>query len=644
MRIAILHPCIKKPTAEKELAIRLCLAASKIGWEAIEVGVSTEIEAFAPDAVLSLHLRSPKLTSYPTYGCMWNPIQYCQSSQEIVRNILSYDSYLFGSPEIFTWLTRKLKFSTKKCDFVSFYTSCYETTYQPPYTTQPRLVYLGSNWDGGERHKDLFTHLDRQDYAEFYGKPDGWKYLRNSYKGIIPFDGVSVLHTLNRAGVGLCLHTEAHTASKVASMRIFEIVASGAIAICGEHAFVQEHFGDTVFYLSQNLTEPEQVEQITEYIQWIQNHPKLATEMSVEAHQIFLEKFTLEKLLLGFEQYHQQRIATEVTAKTHSESTRSLKSVQLLLKVNQPDLAALQTTLDSVANQTHQNVSLVVLQSQASEALKTVLQPYQDRLRPDLITLPCSYSSTLLWCGLREITADYFGVLNVGDRLEPHHICELVDTLENCPDQGIACAGSIFVKQNCQSSIEAGTDHVSDIEPASILFLDQFDLFETIFAENFIASNSYLARRSVLSEALMFEDPHLETAEDLYFLMSLYSRASIAFSHRITFSVHQSSAQVENWQSTRIRIIQKFLHQEIPIQMTIGYFSHLRNIEAAFGNFQHEIERRQQESQLLSQQLASCESELRQAQTKIRSMETSKFWKLRAICLQVKQILGIKTN
>jgi len=143
---------------------------------------------------------------------------------------------------------------------------------------------------------------------QVYGNENGWQYLTSSYKGALLFDGVAVVKTLNQAGVGLCLHRDEHCKAHIPSMRIFEIAASGAIAICDEHPFIQENFGDSVLYLSSNLNTDERLQQISEHLRWIKNNPKKALEMSREAHRIFVDNFSLEKLLLGLLPYHKQLI------------------------------------------------------------------------------------------------------------------------------------------------------------------------------------------------------------------------------------------------------------------------------------------------------------------------------------------------
>ncbi len=314
MRVAIHNEFFGQYVAETELARRICLAGSKLGWEVIEVGSSNAIKSFNPDFVVALHFKTPKITNFPTYGCMWNPVIFFkqwEGGEKSLRNILSYDGYLSSADRIDTWL-KDLLSETDKLYFIcpEFYTSCHQIEYQQPQLENPHLVYIGTNWDGS-RYQEIFKRLDRQSYMEVYGPPEAWKYLQSSYKGSLKFDGKSVISTLNNAGIGLCLHKKEHLDEAVPSMRIFEIVASGALAICQRHPFIEKAFGDRVFYIDSDLSPAEQISQISTHIEWVRENQQKALDMSMAAHQVFTGKYSLEILLSNIIPCHQELIANK---------------------------------------------------------------------------------------------------------------------------------------------------------------------------------------------------------------------------------------------------------------------------------------------------------------------------------------------
>jgi Glycosyl transferases group 1 len=309
LRIAIANSFAGQEVAETGLSRRIYRAAINLGWEAQEVSSSsTEIDNFDPDFVIALHFFTPKLTRHPTYGCMWNPPAFFEREEGYVKNILGYDSYLTSSEYISDWLRDKLRDTDKKYFLAPFYTSCHQVPYRPPDLSRPRLLYAGTNWDG-PRYKKLFQKLDSEAYTDIYGGASAWAYLKHAYKGKLPFDGQSILAALNRAGAGLCLHKEEHRRAATPSLRIFEIAASGAIAICQEHPFIREAFGDSVLYLSESRSVRETVRQISEYMRWITLHREEALAMSRRAYDIFAESYSLEGLLSGIVPHHQRLIA-----------------------------------------------------------------------------------------------------------------------------------------------------------------------------------------------------------------------------------------------------------------------------------------------------------------------------------------------
>jgi hypothetical protein len=309
LRIAIVNAFAGREVAETGLSRRIARAALNLGWEAEELSSSTEINRFDPDFVLALHFFTPKLTRHPTYGCMWNPPPFFEREKSYIENILSYDAYLTSSRQISDWLKAKLRATPKKYFLAPFYTSCHRVPYSPPDISRPRLLYAGTNWDG-PRYRKLFQRLDSEPYMDIYGGETAWTYLKHAYRGKLAFDGSSILTALNRAGAGLCLHKKEHVLAATPSLRIFEIAASGAVAICQEHPFIREAFGDSVLYLRPARSTGKTVEQISEYMRWITVHREEALRMSRRAYEIFAESYTLETLLSGIVPHH-QRLITE---------------------------------------------------------------------------------------------------------------------------------------------------------------------------------------------------------------------------------------------------------------------------------------------------------------------------------------------
>ncbi|MBE9178290.1 glycosyltransferase family 2 protein [Oculatella sp. LEGE 06141] len=631
MRIAIQNPFVDPFVAEAELSRRIYLAAKTLGWEAIEVHTSEQIRLANPDFVIALHNNSPKLAGYPTYGCMWNPPSFFEGTEKFVKHVFSYDGYLVSSKPIDRWLFHLLYNTNKPYFTAPFYTSCPQTQYQPPHLENPRLMYIGSNWDG-LRFQSLFEALDHQPYMDVYGNPNGWTHLQHAYKGSLPYDGISVLETLNRAGVGLCLHREEHCQAEAPSMRIFEIVASGAIAICGEHPFIRQAFGDSVLYIDPTPNEQEQVKQISQHMAWIQQNPAQALEMSATAHQLFSEQYSLEKLLLDLVPYHHDLISKK--GFVASGDRPSLQpQVQLMMRVGGRDVATIRRALDSIAHQTYQNVAVIVVQYQDVVGLEQLLNQYTARMPIKLIqSPPTGFRSTQLWAGLNAVDSEYFAILDDDDVIHPNHIHTLVSLLQHHPDAGVAYSGALWVLEpNLEPNTTATAPSPSTVELA---YFSPFNLDELLKFRNFIPSNSYVARSALLDPVLK-RDPELKVFEDVCLLLHLCKRTRFLFSYEATAEFYWRTNEQDNstfsgkplWSHEMSRLKFIFWRQEFAPGKSIQT---VQQIEIEYPRLRAKVK--------------ELQAQLQAAETTIEAMETSKFWRLRKGWFKVKRMLKLPVN
>lgn len=156
----------------------------------------------------------------------------------------------------------------------------------------------------GQLFKTLFSMLDQRDYLHVYGNRDQWLHTPRSYKGFARHDGETILKKIHQSGVALILHSPNHFLGKTPNARIFEAAAASAVIICDRHQFIQDHFKDSVLYLDMNS--PEQMAaQIDSHMEWIRSHPEEAKALAHQAHQIFVEKFSLENQLQMLFDLHQ---------------------------------------------------------------------------------------------------------------------------------------------------------------------------------------------------------------------------------------------------------------------------------------------------------------------------------------------------
>ena len=230
MRIAFLNPWAN---ASENHAFRSQeIAARRIGHELLHCANSDELEAAAPDFVLAVSSVQPKLTPFPTYGVVHEPRDRFLGNKEYFQNLLTYDGYLTISDSLVTFLTSLLHGVRRPANIGVYYQTCQENTADPDFLSRlqrgdVKLTYFGTNWD--RRRSRFFQLLSDLDGVEIYGPERSWQAInRKAYKGVLPFDGVSVQAKYRENGIGLVLLSDGHLADDVISNRIFEIASVGA--------------------------------------------------------------------------------------------------------------------------------------------------------------------------------------------------------------------------------------------------------------------------------------------------------------------------------------------------------------------------------------------------------------------------------
>ncbi len=693
MRIAIHNPFFNESVAETELSRRLCIATQNLGWEALEVGYSADINEYKPDFVLAMHHNTPKLTAYPTYGCMWNPPDFIESNDQYIKNILSYDAYLCSSPRITTWIKEKT-FNTHKKHFITpFYATSYKTTYRMPNLDNLKLLYFGIHWDGF-RFKDLFEALECESYLEVYGRSEKWEYLKHAYLGELPFDGFSILEHLNRAGVGLCLHLDEHYLSNTPSMRVFEIVASGAIAICEDHDFIRDVFNDSVFYINRELSVTEKVTAISKIMTQIKDDPKTAIKMSEKAHLIFSQSYALENFLQDIAFLH-NNLTIDKFFPTFSDSSACLQpqerneediflerinelknqeyvptshslvvnphqelenrpkgiqytnKVQLIIRAGQRPIYFLRRALDSVVAQTYKKISIILVLYNSIDNIRALLQAYDSLLEINVIELNglSKNRSASLWSGLNALTSKYFGILDDDDIIFPNHVCILVDLLETYNRYGVAYSGSIKTweldREATNSDFKPIHENDNNKELSSLAFFQTFRMDSFLNMNNFITSNSFLAR-TILIDEICRKDPELDVLEDFFLLLCLANRTQFIFSYEATCNFFHRISQKDNsvfedekkWNLASNKIMKLLWNQDFHIQKNLDQIQ------------KEEAQAQKNEAQIntLQNHLDELEERLKNANNTIIAMEGSKFWKIRQQWFRLKRKLGLSSS
>lgn len=348
--IVKLWPEIK--TAEDECIARLKIAAATLGLECFEILADGRllddpdqiISKNDVDFVLHLHYDTPKYYDAFSFVALWNPIQFYHEwgYSRTSRNLLSHDDFVScrssAADDQVGRLVRKV--ATHLPPFFNLYHSVTDIVHTPSLG-EHKLFYAGINWDalggGKSRHQELLKRLDKSDILRIYGPTifQGVKVWQGyaSYVREIPFDGISMIDEIAKAGIALVLSSKAHKDSELMSNRLFESVAAGALVICDENNFAKKYFGDSLLYIDTRCSVEEIFETIEEHIVWVKANPEKALAMVAKAQEIFRQEFALKKNLSDLYQGFPNRKIELIKRQVPESSTKIKVRLYLLMPV-----------------------------------------------------------------------------------------------------------------------------------------------------------------------------------------------------------------------------------------------------------------------------------------------------------------------
>lgn len=561
MRIALHNPYNNPQFAESESCARFIIAAGRLGNEARMVSRAYEIRGMAPDFVISLSHQIPKLTQFPTYGILTAPTSFFEGCPRFIHNLLSYDGYLTLSPEMECWIGDYLFAVHKKSYIGRFAFSCPKQPFETPNLRNPRLAYFGTNWDG-TRFKSLFRYLGNEAYFLAYGPTDKWRHIgARARKGVVPFDGHSVISTYRQAGVGLCLHLPDFRRDNTPSNRIFEITASGAVAISDRVKIIEQTYGDSVLYIERDCSEKEVFEQIKSHMIWIREHPEDAVLKAREANEIFNRQFSLETLIGNIVELHEQMTREKSVYELAGRLKKAQYKISVILRTGGRSLCYVERALESLARQTYRHIELIVVSYKIVEGLETLLEKYRRHFPIRHIPAIGGHAGRTLWTGLRHVQSDLFSVLDDDDMLYPNHFALLVDQMSKRTNTaiGLVYSGIVDVLEHDLAESDGSL-------PTPVWPLERNDGFQIDYRDdsrlvhftpfvpnkfvngtNYIGSNAFLARSELLDEEVL-ADPDLYYGEDYLLMLLLFEKCGFRFTWEATAVHYERTSASDNSQ------------------------------------------------------------------------------------------------
>lgn len=530
------------------------VASERLGFEPIEVVTSDDILRVAPDCVLVTHEYSPKLTPFPTIGLNWSPPAFFADDPVRQRAVLSLDGHLCGSQKIAEWLR----------DFVTGQGKrpvLHDTLMLPsapdcgPARTLPHhlaIMYAGTHWDGS-RHGAVFRGLDGRVPLHLYGAPEAWQGRGESYRGVLPFDGTSVIEAIRSAGIALCLHKSVHREANCPSMRIFEAAAAGALIITDDFDFPRQWLRDSVLYVDADLPPPMITEQILDHVAWVNRNRDAAKRLAVRSNELFRRSLTLESMLSTLPEFVERvRGVRGMVPVAPGMTSKPRPTVEYVIRVGSRPAHVVECALESLAQQTHPSLAVTLMKFHPVPGLDEVIERYRARFEwvREFIVANNGNRATCWWAGLRAVKADLFGFLDDDDTLFPNHVSSIVDILEKKPELGLVYTGLIRIEDEPGHYFTPPHFNGPDgkvIEERRELFALERETFAAFTPiRNVIGHNAWICRRACLNEEVLV-DPHIPWAEDVFFLAMMADRTRFGFTATATACWHWRSTSKDNW-------------------------------------------------------------------------------------------------
>lgn len=471
-----LWPEIK--TAEDECIARLKLAAAALGIECIEVladgtvlsGGGGRVSRSNVDFVIHLHYDTPKLYDAFSFVALWNPLKFYHEwgYQRCSRNLTTHDDFLSCSSQAADDHVARMVRSAGShlAPHFRLYHSTPDVVHEPSLG-EGKLFYAGINWEaingGKSRHQEVLKRLDGTGLLKIYGPQvfqgvkvwDGYQ----SYVREVPFDGVSMLDEISRAGIALVLSSAAHKESGLMSNRLFESVAAGALVICDENPFARRFFGDTLLYIDSRTSAEQILADVTRHLEWARRNPDQALDMIRRAQAIFRERFTLIGNLRALYDGIAERKAA-LAAHAAGQGQPGLR-VKLFVLMPEYSESQLREHIDNVRIQDYDALEpVLVVEQRASELFADDIAAQVALSSRPLAVRGVTFTEIEPGSGvgrrrrlgevilelIRDLDTDAFAFVAPNERLFSNHVSTLVAALHRNPAS--ACAATAAILKN----------------------------------------------------------------------------------------------------------------------------------------------------------------------------------------------------
>jgi phosphoglycerol transferase len=547
MKIAILNafPNLSH-SAEREFIRRSEVVLEAQGHTAMCVTTSDEIDAFAPDFVLLTHEFVPKLTDHFTVGLLWSPTQFYKNDPARVKAIRSWDLTVPINRAIRNF-ARDIHFPERHVEAVSaldFLPSAPVFDLTTPDPSKLSLAYVGTHWDG-QRHAKLLRALSECVDLNLYGPPGAWEHMKEHYRGSLPFDGESVIRALNGHGAVLAVHKDAHAKEGTPSMRVFEACSAKCLVFTDPIPQLVDLFGTSLHYVDTSHSPRSVARSIASVMSKAKTNPTVFLEQIHLAADIFRTRASLEQMLTSLVEDVAERMKAMRAAR--AEIVEGF-DITVIIRCGSRPLSIIKRAVASCERQTYRRIGLLFACFAEIDGFEDYLAELRASGRflfvKELKTRGGGIRSIAMWDGLNSVETDLFCMNDDDDELFYTHFSECVEVLRKYPDVDVAYSGTVRQEED-GSFFDDHPRFKGDLnevvkERRFLQFFSDYNLDRMLRYDNFIQSNSWLARKRVLTADVLV-DPDMEVSEDMYFYLLLSSR--------FTFKFTGTASAVWNWRS-----------------------------------------------------------------------------------------------
>jgi hypothetical protein len=461
---------------------RLAVAASNIGatmivvdndgrpqWSSPRLSLDTSkpLPPSEIDFLISLHFESPRLIDAYSYYALWQPLDFYFhfGYEQSLRKMLSHNDCLSCLSD-FADAHGRNAFGARgpinPDPFPTLFHNVPQPYLEPRIDGRSRLFYIGINWEKGGRskgrHSGLFDLLDGDEILDIYGPRkllnfEPWEGFK-SYRGELPFDGLSTVTAINKAGICLALSSEPHKRAGLMSNRLFEGLAAGAAVIVDSNRFAQKHFSDVAYFIDDRGSAEDVAFQVRTIVEEIRRGPEKAIARVRKGQARLAESFSLEGSLRGLISGHAKRV------EYYRSANLAEGSVSVILTYQDGALEPLMEMIANVAGQISVQIDLVLvcdatflqrhrqaILSAATGAIRTVVPRPLDLARTERVAgqppLQVVPTGPKVAEALADLATDYFCFLRQDESWFHDHLASLLGALRRHAGTVMAASGVI---------------------------------------------------------------------------------------------------------------------------------------------------------------------------------------------------------